>query len=218
MILWRILRMLEADKKMGVKFEGATAQSGGVGRRAANGLWLCKMVALTKTVGHKRGRPNEEGGRGTRINAVLINSKAYNREKTMRGRVGMRNLRALIEVRRGARHVSTKAYFQTAEGPTIAGPVWKRRRRRRQFARSKQGNRNQKAPEETTERREQRAKRGSVQFTHSDEWCGSLEAAAKKQAKRENEVPCKSRAPTSGVAVWRRQRRSKPFQGVGNIR
>jgi len=106
------------------------------------------MVALTKTVGHKRGRPNEEGGRGTRINAVLINSKAYNREKTMRGRVGMRNLRALIEVRRGARHVSTKAYFQTAEGPTIAGPVWKRRRRRRQFARGKQGNRNQKAPEE----------------------------------------------------------------------
>jgi hypothetical protein len=104
---------------------------GELGGELLNGLWLCKMVALTKTVGHKRGRPNEEGGRGTRINAVLINSKAYNREKTMRGRVGMRNLRALIEVRRGARHVSTKAYFQTAEGPTIAGPVWKRRRRRR---------------------------------------------------------------------------------------
>lgn len=184
MILWRILRMLEADKKMGVKFEGATAQSGGVGRRAANGLWLCKMVALTKTVGHKRGRPNEEGGRGTRINAVLINSKAYNREKTMRGRVGMRNLRALIEVRRGARHVSTKAYFQTAEGPTIAGPVWKRRRRRRQFARGKQGNRNQKAPEE--------------------KW-----AQQSGGNRGQSEVLCNSRTPTNGVAVWRRQRRSK---------
>jgi hypothetical protein len=197
---------------------------GELGGELLNGLWLCKMVALTKTVGHKRGRPNEEGGRGTRINAVLINSKAYNREKTMRGRVGMRNLRALIEVRRGARHVSTKAYFQTAEGVTCSDYCWasleaaaeKKTIRARQTGESESESSRGKVG--TTERREQRAKRGSVQFTHSDEWCGSLEAAAKKQAKRENEVPCKSRAPTSGVAVWRRQRRSKPFQGVGNIR
>lgn len=162
------------------------------------------MVALTKTVGHKRGRPNEEGGRGTRINAVLINSKAYNREKTMRGRVGMRNLRALIEVRRGARHVSTKAYFQTAEGVTCSDYCWasleaaaekKTCKNNKiiagwikgnavQFARGKQGNRNQKAPEE--------------------KW-----AQQSGGNRGQSEVLCNSRTPTNGVAVWRRQRRSK---------
>jgi len=185
------------------------------------------MVALTKTVGHKRGRPNEEGGRGTRINAVLINSKAYNREKTMRGRVGMRNLRALIEVRRGARHVSTKAYFQTAEGALIGvytQPYIRTHKKKKhdsvqstcsdycwasleaaaekktcknnkiiagwikgnavQFARGKQGNRNQKAPEE--------------------KW-----AQQSGGNRGQSEVLCNSRTPTNGVAVWRRQRRSK---------